>query len=139
MKTLNFSNKSWHYRLARVGDEYHRRDLSNICAYTRAVLAGVFCILIALIVIGIASLFVGDFLAWIAAQVFHWQLIAPAVTAIIILCLIALLSIIFLICLAEDNLRNNRDKICDSFIGASYRSVKERWCARVEIIEKDEQ
>jgi hypothetical protein len=139
MKTLRFSETSWHYRLARVGDEYHRRDLSNICAYTRAVLAGVFCILLALLAIVIASLFVGDFLAWIAAQMIHWQLIAPAESAIVVLCLLSLIIAIFIIYLAADNLRNSHDKISDSFIGASYQSFKERWCARVEIIEKDEQ
>lgn len=136
MEPLIFSNTSWHYRLARFGDEHGYRDLSDICGYTRAVIKGSLCLLVIALFVAFLAAITGDGLAWLVAGMIHGWTDAELLAGIFL----AVLTVItFCLVMASlGKLYEARGKaLHDSFLASSYRSVKHRFCVPVEIVGKD--
>lgn len=134
MEPLKFSENSWHFRLARFGDSWCRRDISNICAYTRAVITGAFCMLFVIAVVAFITVMAADTLAWVAALVFT-GLVSPGPLAFVSLTILAVVIAMAVVMVGIKLISISSGPVSDSFLGASYQSFKHRFCVPVEIEE----
>jgi hypothetical protein len=131
MKTLNFSNRSWHYRLAKFGNSH--RDVTNICSYTKAVLTGLFLLTLLMLVILLSLFPVAYTLAWLAAMISTLSWIVPVDLALIVPLLILGLLVMYLLYCAS-NWWNER-KQSDSFLSAARSSYFDKFCVPVKILD----
>lgn len=137
MTPVKFSESSWHFRLARFGDTFCRRDVSNICAYTRAVLAGAFCFLIASALVVLVTAILADSLAWVTVLVVQgWADPGILVSMALVILIFALAVLVISALIKIHSLLT--DQVSDTFLSASYQSFKHRFCVPVEIIQKDQ-
>lgn len=135
MKTLKFSKNSWHYKLARFGDEFSERDLSNICSYTRAFLWGTLLFsLFTVFILGIVVMH-GEAIGYVAAMIAQGTFIEPDTLAGICLMLYIAAFTLGLIIYATRTVCEHEFKE-DNFVVNAYHSFKDKYCVRVEV--KDE-
>jgi hypothetical protein len=132
MKTLTFSSKSWHYKLARFGNPY--RNTSDICAYTRAILTGLMQLMIFLILSAVVLYCVADLLAWAAALATVWTLLEPQTGAWVILCFVSTLGLVILTGITVRMFEKSRS---DDFVPAAVSSWWHKFCVPVKIINKE--
>lgn len=135
MKTLKFSKNSWHYKLARFGDEFSERNLSDICSYTRAFLWGTFLFLL-FVTFMLGIIFIhGEAIGYVAAMIAQGTFIEPDTLAGICLILYGALFTIWFFTRAFIIVTEHKFKE-DNFVVNAYHSFKDKYCVRVEV--KDE-
>ena len=135
MKTLKFSKNSWHYKLARFGDEFECRDLSNICSYTRAFLWGTLLFsLFTMFIFGIVVMH-GEAIGYIAAMIAQGTFIEPDTFAGVCLMLYCALFTIWFFTRTHIIVTEHKFKE-DNFVVNAYHSFKDKYCVRIEV--KDE-
>lgn len=135
MKTLKFSKNSWHYKLARFGDEFSERNLSDICSYTRAFLWGTFLFLL-FVAFMLGIIFIhGEAIGYVAAMIAQGTFIEPDTLAGICLMLYGAFFILCLITYTTKTVCEHKFKE-DNFVVNAYHSFKDKYCVRVEV--KDE-
>lgn len=132
MKAICLSNKSWHYRLARFGDPFKQRNLSDICCYTRALMIGSLLLLGASTLCLILLWSLGDLIAWIATMIVMQTFInmSPMAT----LSSGGILGMLFVGILSSiTDKRKNRpaEQQGPGFVSVAYYSWKDKWCAPV--------
>lgn len=133
MKTFTINRSSWHHKLYNFGTNRYPEDF---CQYTRGVLVGMFWALV-FTALGIsATMAVGDFFAWLAASVFHWQFLDPqlgaGITAFIMI-VVAMFVLAGLIMFGIRQVIHRSSEQEPGFIRTAYSSMKNRFCIRVEI------
>ena len=137
MKEINISQRSWHYFLARFGDTYSRRDLSDICSYRQAVaMGGSFFAFIASICVGL-TISTGDALAWVVSGFVNGWLIEPNViasAALGICMLAAILTASGIIVLGLNFAYKAIRGTSPSVLGQAYESWKDKYCVKVNIV-----
>lgn len=138
MKPLNFSANSWHYRLARFGDEFRQRDLSNICSYTRAVINGAFLCLLIVASGSVVTAVAAEGLTWVLVTILNQVWIEPDTFAVIFVFLMAIVLAVCITALIGYLWRctsaAGRERLTDTFVANSYRSFKSRFCVPVRIM-----
>jgi cell division protein FtsW (lipid II flippase) len=131
MKPLEFSNQSWHYRLAKFGNQY--RKVSDICSYTRSVITGACCLTLVVLTILVFLFPAAHTLAWMAAMVMTLSWIQPGELALVI----PLLILVVLSLAAVTYLGKYLDerKRSDSFLSAARSSYLDKFCVPVKILD----
>lgn len=138
MKTVKFSDQSWHCRFARFADDCDERDLSTICGYTWAVFAGFvwFCLFTA--IGGMLLISFIDVLVWIGSGLFYkfTYLGFLAIPAVVF----SIFFTIGMMCLAWNEfairrIYKNQGHAFKkaNFITEAYDAFKNKWCFKVEI------
>jgi hypothetical protein len=137
MKEITISRKSWHYFLARFGDTYHRRDLSDICSYRQAVaIGGSFFTFVTSVCVGL-TISTGDALAWVASGFMNGWLIEPNViasAALGICMLAAILTAAGIIVLGMNFIYKLLRGNSPSVLSQAYESWKDKYCVKVNIV-----
>lgn len=147
MNTLKFSQNSWHYRFIKRYTTREDYQLSDICAYTRGFLVAAFYALLAFAGITLLAFAGTQVLVGIAFSLWNglWIFSPVAEIAMAALAGVSLLfGSLFAYCWAENYLDERRKERMirgepDGFVTNAYKSWKDKWCARVEIIEIEEQ
>lgn len=147
MKPLTFSSKSWHYQLARFG--YPRRDISNICSYTRSVISGSLLLLMFLMLAVIVLYCVADALAWAAALAVTWSWLEPGLAATFVIfvvstaAMVAAMFAVFFVAAMGINIlfwiatRMRNHASSDDFVPAAISSWWHKFCVPVKIVNKE--
>ena len=154
MKQLSIDTNSLHWRLASVYGPMHedavRAQGTDICEYTRAVLAGVVKWFLCMGLGAFVGLCLGDALAWIAAGIVT-HFVDPGKPAVITVLFIGGVTAVFLWLFVTDLIRDwlyrrakrRLEKEADgqgddeerepSFIVEAYRAFKDKYCVRMKI------
>lgn len=149
MRTFKINRNSWHYRLLSHYDDNIQWRLSRIdfCAYARAIFGvTVLTIALALIILvlgGCVLFWMYDTVRWIASVIYHlgsptyvltdgstatWGIVGVIVTAFAFIC-----SCRWLINRYVDWKYNHLDGKEPGFIVTAYKSVKDKFCMKVEL------
>jgi hypothetical protein len=136
-----FNSEAWHFRLANFGSKRIWVDeQSNICEYTRAVLAGLFCMIFASFVVAL----VAGLVAFTLANTFSWMFLGYQLSdlSLAVWCLVAMwvaiITLITAVSLYMDYRRDQRQKRRElpptppTFVGAAYDKFKNKTCFIVE-------
>ena len=128
-------NKSWHLWLANFGEKRIYPNLgTDICEYTRAVLAGSFWALVAGTFITLAAMWVGFSLYDIVVTIFTGASLSPY--SIIFLMLIgAFVSLVTIVAYKEWRSSlpaNDEPPKPPSFTTVAYRKFKDKTCFRIK-------
>jgi len=125
---------------------------TDVCSYARAVMVGVKNVLLILIALAVVSLFVGDFMAWVAASITLHDWIRPNEPAGLFIGAICLIggTAFFIVCkekfvpIIRDYV--NRDKTTEdckqhepSVLALWYKGIKEKTCFTITIEKKVDQ
>lgn len=153
MKQLSIDTSSLHWRLASVYGPMSERDVrmhgTDICEYTRAVLAGIVKWFLCIGLGAFVGLCLGDALAWIAAGIVT-NFVDPGMPATVAVLVISGVTAVFLWLLVTDwikewlyrrakrRLEKEADEQDDeerepSFIVEAYRAFKDKYCVRMKI------
>ena len=119
---MKINKNSWHYRLVESVDVvslYGRRD---ICSYTRAVIGTIFILFVDLMLFGM--------LLAILAKLFYES---PVGTATALGVAILGFYLAFRIVRSVDDPKKE-----PGFVKQAYRSWKDKYCIRVEYVDKEE-
>lgn len=144
MKLVTFSDASWHYRMARFGDEHHERKLDDICGYTRAVLSGLIWFILATAVVGILLISLIDAVIWLIVGILI-NFVSMNAHGFVIVAVLG--GFAALVCFALTNnyledlkLRREGRDVKPSFVTEVYDAFKNKYCFRVAITKeaKDE-
>lgn len=131
--TLN--KKSWHYFLARIGNDFEHIHSTSICAYTSKVIWGAALSLVAFIAVIGFGFWVGTSVHDIWMTVFYGEALGAA--AFWFLVIIGVITGIFLVAAADVTLEMNRDSLMSkdntSFFAKAYRAYKDKICFKVTI------
>lgn len=144
MKTLKFSDKSWHYRFIKKYTDRADYDMDNICAYTRGFIQACLIVLLILAAVTLVSFLLTQILVGVAFSLWYGMFIfsEPAIIAMIVIAVmsIAIGGIAGHVWLKERRYEKRRAlreagvEEVDGFMTNAYKSWKEKWCARVEIV-----
>jgi len=153
MKQLSIDTSSLHWRLASVygplSEWKVRNHGTDICEYTRAVLAGIVKWFLCIGLGAFAGLCLGDALAWIAAGIVT-HFVSPNTPATVAVLFIGGITAVFLWFLITDLIShwlyrrakrrlekeagNQDDEEREpSFIVEAYRAFKDKYCVRMKI------
>ena len=130
---MNLSARSWHFWLASLAGHY--RTNTDICTYTRAVLVGMLCLLMAALVGAMVIYCVGDFVAWVFAPAD--TLIGLGAFAFALFGSLALMigTIFFIVAgiikVSETAPTSVRFMMRDTFVESAWEAFKEKTCVRV--------
>ena len=134
MKPLEFSDKSWHYRPAKFGNQH--RSTGDICSYTRSVLTGLLLLSMALVMVLFITWLSAHTLAWLAAMVLQWSWIMPLEPALILpgaALVVAFMALLFYMGEVWD--RRKLKQLSDSFVPAAVSSYVDKFCVPVKILD----
>lgn len=134
MKTVTFRDGSWHHKLASYGGV--RDDETDICTYLGCVAKTLIGIVAGVCLVGMLGVsiafFVGDFLAWIVAEIF-FSFVEPGLGAVIFIAACAFGGVFLMVVALSKVGESIKRAGADSFIGAARESLKDRICFRVRI------
>lgn len=143
---IKFSNNSWHFKLANFGKDRVPDWLeTDICRYTRAVIAGavwaVFCIVVTSAILSLIGFAIYENYLWIVGEKLGPVGFIADITLFVILALVALE-------ISKDKIRKysnqkywakiTKEKQPDNFLYTVYLKFKEKTCYKV-IFDKDMQ
>jgi uncharacterized membrane protein len=137
MKTLTFKENSWHHRLAKMGG--FDWSCGDICSYTRKVMMGalgailVSALALILLYLAVHMVMGIGFSLWYGMFLFT----DAGFAGLVVVSIVSLVTGIFFLSdrLQKYNLENQYND--PGFVKTAYRSWKEKYCARIEIV-KDE-
>ena len=137
MNPITFSKKSWHYRLATMGRQYVPDSL-DICAYIRTMLGNILVNMLTALFVGaigfsllILAVAAVSFWVWLIwnqfAPTIMWEMAFGGMLANIAF------GVVFLAKQWTDRMpiKYDVDIPTPSFVGAAWRSIKSKTCARV--------
>lgn len=138
MKTLQFSEKSWHYRFIKHYTKNEDYELDNICSYTRCFFQATMVVLLLLILVTFASFCATQVLVGVAFSLWYGMWIFSEVAAFTMVIIAAFATAIGILLLGHKIKEMNEDRrrsgVPDSFVVNAYKSWKDKFCARVEIV-----
>jgi len=133
MKTFDVNKKSWHYKLSKFGENRYDVDADDICSYTRNVIYGMFASSLCIIGICIGLYAAGDFIAWLIACIQYSSFLHPQLGAIIIVDAIGVIFMVVLYSGTSVFFSCQREKE-GSFVHTAYKSWKDKYCIKVNIL-----
>jgi len=140
MKPIEIDRNSWHYKAAEFSDHGKIYYCKDICQYSRRVLGGCFWIalisLTAIFFTAMLTYMAADFIAWVAAMIVHLGWVQPEPAALATLMLLVVGSCVVTLFAIPRVFRTVSEKIDMPFVKTAYSSWKEKWCAPIEIKEK---
>lgn len=130
MKAYKLKKDSWHYWLASFGDELRMYNVTDICAYIRAMLAG----LMQLIFVSIIALILGGGTLITIVNLFGWLFLGQELYQITVIFTTVFIAVITLIVIAAiiAFTKERTDNTEPGFVRLSYRKFKEKTCSLVE-------
>jgi len=140
MKTLKFSPDSWHYKMIYKYTPARDRDLVDICSYTRYFLFSLLTIGLILLGVTLASFVVSQILVGIGFSLWYGMFIFSEVAQLAMGVIAVLgLAIGFVALMSWFSEKRQEYKEAhrndpDGFVKEAYKSWKEKYCARVEIV-----
>ena len=140
MKSLQFSADSWHYKMIYKYTPARDRDLVDICSYTRYFLFSLLTIGLILAGVTLASFILTQILVGIGFSLWHGMLIFSEVAKVsmgVITVLGGAIGIVAFMAWVGDKHREYKEAHRgepDGFVKEAYKSWKEKYCARVEIV-----
>lgn len=130
MKSYQLKRESWHYRLANFPSTRIWHTDSNICEYTRSVLAGLFFFALMAAVIGFFGAFIAYGLFGIIASLVTWSnMFNPA--SVIITAAPALVAIMLGVVLLKMKFDERGCTKEASFPMLAYQKFKDKTCFRI--------
>ena len=131
--TLN--KKSWHYFLARIGNDYEHIHSTSICSYTCKVIWGAAITLIGFIALLAFGFWIGTSIMDIWMFLFYGETLGAA--AFWFLITLGGIICIFLLAAADVTLQMNRDSLMSkdntTFFAKAYRAYKDKMCFKITI------
>lgn len=130
MKTFKLSKDSWHYWLASFGDDLRLYNVTDICAYIRAMIVGLFQLIFVTAIIcmlgGSALFSIGNLFGWLflGYKLYEITVIFTTIFIAVITVLIAAVVVAF----TKERTGNTEP----GFVRLAYRRVKEKTCSLVE-------
>ncbi len=149
MKTLKLNAKSWHYKLANeFGGLDGYATSTDMCTYARnvsvgALLLAFLCTICVFITVFVSYLLVETVLSIAFGIVYGFIMFTPAGFVGSILCVAAIIGTTFIYLIkkykdAKYAKRHDPKVEPDNFIYNAYKGWKEKYCAKIEIINNDE-
>jgi len=140
MKTIELNCNAWHYKIASFtpGFRFFKYN-ANICNYPWRILFGMICMaIVAIFTFAITCVF-GDTFAWAAASISNWIWINPEgylamigfMVVFMITNIIAMIGALFGIQFLIEKCSKT-----DNFISQAYAAHKEKFCAKIEFVDK---
>jgi hypothetical protein len=133
MKAFTLSNTAWHFRLANYGaTRIWVEDGSDICEYTRAVFAGSFLLLLAVIAGALATV-------WVGLSLFNLYEVAVGAAMLelhtaLFLFVMGIIGFFIGVAVLADwyNSRPEKPPVEPGFVKLAYRKFKNKTCVRLE-------
>lgn len=133
MKAFTLSNAAWHFRLANYGAKrIWVEGGSDICEYTRAVFAGSFLLLLAVIAGALAA-------TWVGLSLFNLYEVAVGVAMLelhtaLFLFMMGILGFFIGVAMGVDwyHSRPEKPPVEPGFVKLAYRKFKNKTCVRLE-------
>lgn len=138
MKAIEFKRGSWHHKLATIHDPYYNRDWkdeTDICTYTRHVFLG---FLYFLFVCGVFGL-----LAFVSLntlfEIYQWVFFSQPMNelSIVFLCVVGGILTMVLLAGGTAVVREKLDSSNPGFVRISYRSWKDKFCVKINFVDKN--
>jgi hypothetical protein len=140
MKEFTFGTKSWHLYLANFGQDSFSRitkgDETDLCSYTRRVLAGLFWFSVAAILITTAAtvtlLGFYDIAMWLFTDIPRMDVFGVIVSIILVsvTILLTIYGIKYFIDTRDIKIVPSIPE--DSFVGLTYKRVKNKTCFKIK-------
>lgn len=142
MKYTKLNVNSWHYKLAEsVG---YDPDNNDICSYTRRVIVGIFCLVALIVFIAATSAAISFLLVHMVLGAYFYFAygLVPAFEfffgwgIVIVSAICAACNLSYLKLKERKYLRDTEEKE-PSFFVTAYRSWKDKFCVKLQFVDKD--
>jgi len=139
MKEVELKRKSIHHYIARFGDRYQERDLSNICSYIKAMASGGFLFLLASAAVVFCAICFGDLFAWLVAGILNGWTSLNTLGGIPLV-VMGTMAFLFLIAFIVDIIhqfrkrRAKQERSQPGILALAYKSWKEKICFKIKLV-----
>lgn len=132
MKPIEFDNTSIHYKLAVIGGLSKFAQYTDICAYTRNVVTGIFYLIVLTLAFTFISWITVHTVLGIGFSLYHWTYMftEPGKIGLITFSIVLIWLAVWAAFVYSKNIFG---KSRSSFVAESFQSWKGKYCAPVSI------